>query len=373
MRLFLDSLAILSLFGVLQAILLAGVLFGLKRGQATSNRLLAAFLTSVAVGIGGLVLANTKYVLAVPHLAQIHAPFGFLMAPLLFLYIRSLVNRRYIFSRFDCLHFIPAFLLFVFLLPFYFQTAEEKILYMSQALEDYPVDWRIRSFLVFLQQLIYLIFIYRILPNKKDRESSAFEKQNFYFAKFFTFTLAIAWIIGIVRLVADHRLETNLLAPFVGCLFIFGLVFKTLQKPEILGDKQETEIKKYEKSTLKPDAAEVYLAKIASLMENEKIYLDKTLTLRKMARRLFIPAPHLSQLINENLNQSFADFVNSYRVEEFKKRFSDPQNDRYTITAIAEASGFNSKSAFNAAFKKHTSQTPSEFKRKHFSSSETEN
>ena len=98
-------------------------------------------------------------------------------------------------------------------------------------------------------------------------------------------------------------------------------------------------------------------------MKSDKLYLDRTLTLEKMARKLSIPPLHLSQLINERLNQNFTNFENSYRVDEAKRRLSDPRNDRFTIVAIAEASGFNSKSTFNAAFKKNTNLTPSEFKK----------
>jgi AraC-like DNA-binding protein len=175
-------------------------------------------------------------------------------------------------------------------------------------------------------------------------------------------TFAVVWAIGFIRFVIAHRLETNLLAPFVGCVFICGLVYKALQEPEVLGEEEKS-FKKYEKSTWKTIEAEKYLEKIIRLMETEKLYLDSKLTLEKMAQKLSIPPGHLSQLINERLNRNFTDFVNSYRVEEFKMRLSDPQNDRFTMVAIAEASGFNSKSTFNAAFKKHTNLTPSAFKK----------
>ena len=97
-------------------------------------------------------------------------------------------------------------------------------------------------------------------------------------------------------------------------------------------------------------------------MESERPYTDGDLNLQKLAERLSIPAQHLSQTVNGRLNQSFSDFVNSYRVEEAKRRLADPSATHYYLLAIAEEVGFNSKSSFNTAFKKQTGMTPSEFR-----------
>ena len=360
-----DSLAVLTLLGIVQAILLAGALVGLKRGYSPANRILAAFLVFVSIAFGGNILTHTKFILSVPHLAQISAPVAFLIVPLLFFYVKSLVFRRNIFSSLDTIHLIPFFLCIAYLLPFYIQNSEAKIVYLTSALENHPLDWRIRTGLAFLQQFIYLIFIGIIFYKSAQRQGSitGARKANLYLAQFLFVGFTIVWLTAVVRFVIDYSLETNLIAPFIGCIFICAVIFKALQKPEVLSAEDVLLSKKYQKSTLKSNEAEGYLEKIINLMETEKLYLDKNLTLEKLARKLSILPPHLSQLINERLNQNFPDFINSYRVEEFKERLSDPQSDRYTIVAIAEASGFNSKSTFNSAFKKHTNLTPSEFKK----------
>jgi AraC-like DNA-binding protein len=58
---------------------------------------------------------------------------------------------------------------------------------------------------------------------------------------------------------------------------------------------------------------------------------------------------------------NFYDFVNRYRLEEFKKLASDPKNRQFTMLALAFDCGFNSKSSFNRYFKKATGQTPSQY------------
>jgi AraC-like DNA-binding protein len=70
---------------------------------------------------------------------------------------------------------------------------------------------------------------------------------------------------------------------------------------------------------------------------------------------------HLSQVINAELNKSFFDFINEYRIAEAKRRLLDGRFEHYSILAIALEVGFNNKASFNRVFKKHTRMTPSDF------------
>ena len=67
------------------------------------------------------------------------------------------------------------------------------------------------------------------------------------------------------------------------------------------------------------------------------------------------------------LRQNFYDYVNGCRIEEAKRLLQDAIHRKKTVLNILYEAGFNSKSAFNLAFKKYTGMTPTEFKnRKHF-------
>jgi AraC-like DNA-binding protein len=87
------------------------------------------------------------------------------------------------------------------------------------------------------------------------------------------------------------------------------------------------------------------------------------LTLAELALALSTTPHNLSEVINTRTGQNFYDFVNGYRVDEVKERLRDPNADHLTLLAIGLEAGFNSKSSFNAVFKKHTSMTPSEYKK----------
>jgi len=128
--------------------------------------------------------------------------------------------------------------------------------------------------------------------------------------------------------------------------------------------KKKSRIKnKYANSTLNPEKKKKYIRKLNHFMKKEKPYLNSNLTIRQLAKKLNIPQKHLSQIINENFNQNFNDFVNKYRIKEAKLQILNPGNNHLDLFSIAMEVGFNSKSSFNNAFKKHAGITPSEFRK----------
>jgi len=103
--------------------------------------------------------------------------------------------------------------------------------------------------------------------------------------------------------------------------------------------------------------------KIVNAMTTHELFLDSELTVHKLAKTISSNSKYISNIINTELNQNFAAFINTYRIEKAKCLLTDPDYDNYTIEAISNEVGFNSKSAFNIAFKKITNQTPSEFRK----------
>ena len=154
------------------------------------------------------------------------------------------------------------------------------------------------------------------------------------------------------------------MAPLLGTLFLYVLTFVSLKQSRfifIAAAKQKPS--RYENSTLSPEQARVYAGQLIQVMALEQPFLDQNLTLQCLADRLSILNRHLSQVINEHLDQNFSDFVNGYRVETAKKWLCDPHKRYLTIEAIAQDAGFSSRSAFYNAFKKHVGMTPIQFSR----------
>ncbi len=98
-------------------------------------------------------------------------------------------------------------------------------------------------------------------------------------------------------------------------------------------------------------------------IEKEKPYLDPNLKMSDLAQSINCTSIKLSQLLNQYEKQNYYDFINKYRLEEFKRRVTDPAYSRYTITALSEQCGFK-KSTFFTTFKKIEGITPNEYLRK---------
>nr|WP_320119591.1 AraC family transcriptional regulator [uncultured Marinifilum sp.] len=121
--------------------------------------------------------------------------------------------------------------------------------------------------------------------------------------------------------------------------------------------------KQYSKSSLNEDDAKNIALKINKYFQNEKVYLNPNISLKIVSQTLNIPSHHISETLNGLLGQSFNDFTNNYRIEEFKLLLQDKKFKNFSILALAFEVGFKSKATFNNSFKKFTKQTPSEYKK----------
>ena len=98
-----------------------------------------------------------------------------------------------------------------------------------------------------------------------------------------------------------------------------------------------------------------------ALMEKEQPYLDPEITLGKLSDLLQLKPEVLSNVLNSTLNQNFFDFMNKYRVDDFKIRCINKENQHLSIMGIAYECGFNSKAAFYRSFNKFEGLSPTAY------------
>lgn len=140
-------------------------------------------------------------------------------------------------------------------------------------------------------------------------------------------------------------------------IFLFHLITKLTEK------KLKQIFKNNSVSNINKD--NVYFKELEILMNKAKIYRDPNLGLVSVAKKLKISSNYLSQLVNKLTGQNFADYINTFRIEDAKLKLTDTKFANYTIVGIGLESGFNSKSTFYSAFKKITEISPNVYRKTH--------
>jgi AraC-like DNA-binding protein len=137
---------------------------------------------------------------------------------------------------------------------------------------------------------------------------------------------------------------------------------KAFAKPpkELLNDLVAP-LDKYRKSRQSAEDANRILIKLDHAVLAEGLYRDSALTLPTLAAKVGAKPNIVSQALNQTLGMTFFDYINGHRIDEAKRLLAGAGET--TILDVAYEVGFNSKSTFNAAFKKRTGQTPSLFRK----------
>jgi AraC-like DNA-binding protein len=303
---------------------------------------------------------------------------AFTYGPLLFLYVKFMVDPEKNFNWFSLLHFIPFLVFLTVSVIFRAQPLLEDL--DNFFVRDRFISLRIvYSSSFFLSVTIYstltFIEIRRHQKNLKNIVSYTSGVITLNWLKIISISFYTAYfvlfILGGVNMLGNF-------IPFDPYFVMFGFItlfsfvysFYGIKQPVIFeqksfnqdDDKKETE--KYSKSGLKDNDAYAYLHKLISHVENNKPFLDRDLGIHDLSIMTGIPRHYITQVLNEYHNKNFFTFINEYRVKEVLERFSDPKYNHYTVLAIAFDAGFNSKTTFNSIFKNQTGLTPSEYREK---------
>lgn len=134
--------------------------------------------------------------------------------------------------------------------------------------------------------------------------------------------------------------------------------FTDLMKTIVPKTKATISTTNLKKSIFSTKELKAYKQRLTDLMEEDELYLNPDLSLRSLSEYMNMTPNNLSKLLNEGLEQNFANYVNSYRLDYFKQRLEDESAHELTILALAYESGFNSKTVFNTFFKKKLGVTP---------------
>lgn len=123
--------------------------------------------------------------------------------------------------------------------------------------------------------------------------------------------------------------------------------------------KPSTEPESLQESQEEAPASNLLL-RLYALMDEEKPYLTSTLNIQDVADLLGTNRTYISNCLKKELNQSFPQFIKTYRVDYAKQLLTRHPDKK--ILAVATEAGFANESSFFRAFKEITGITPNEWK-----------
>lgn len=396
--------------------LLLILLLASKKGKTYADKILLIWLlmivchlTLYSFSIQTITAKNVHWLLGTS------IPFPMLHGPMLYLYTAAMTNMRPRNRKLVALHFIPAVVAVLFFFPVLSRSADEKLAFIRSGGEGYEIANLFRIVLLQVSGFVYVIWGLWLLRKHKNnirQEFSYEERINLNWLRYFIYGLAAIWLI-IVFTRSDYYIFGGTVV-FIIFLGYFGIkqvgiftpanLYKSdnndinrqdnenhiqesflqdhssapleniavkiddqaaslnsdgsLSEDEI---KNSTQRKKYANSGVTEEIGNNIYKCLTQLMETDRLYTEPELSLSMLAEKINVHPNYLSQVINEKEGKTFFEYINTLRVEEFKRLAALPESRQFTIMSLAYDCGFNSKSSFNKNFKKVTGMSPSDY------------
>ena len=327
----------------------------------------------------------------------------FLMGPVIFFYVQSLLNPSFKFSKKEWLHLLPGI---VYILYSIIMVVTDKLIlkeyyFLADGIDRDFDAWY--QYCGFASMLFYFLISMRYYGLFKKLMKQVISYADTVLFKWVRNFLSAFLSIQILQIIFFILSKIN---PFFGeyigswwYFFIFSIIFYyiaitgysnsietkvpfklnllkykptlLLGKSLIINSKDETHFfreaqiieiedarqEKKEDSLLLQD----WKLKIEILLTKDKLYEDPELSLTQMAKLLKTNASVISKVINRGFQMNFNDLINFYRVEAVKEKLNAGEQKLQTLLGIAFDCGFNSKATFNRAFKKFANVSPKEW------------
>jgi AraC-like DNA-binding protein len=352
------------------------LLLASKSGKTLADKILLVWLLLIACHL-------TLYVFSIQPITanNVHwllgtsLPFPMLHGPLLYLYTAAMTNQLPRNRKWILVHFIPALVAVLFFFPVLLRSAEEKLAFIRSGGEGYQTANVLRIILLQVSGFVYVLWSLWLLRRHKlniSQEFSYEERINLNWLRYFIYGLAAIWLIIVVTK-SDYYIFGGA-ALFIVFLGYFGIrqvgifttanLYQTTPVPVIPAPVEVIENnprRKYANSGVTGEMSREIHQRLVQLMQEEKLFTEPDLSLSILADKINVHPNYLSQVINEIEGKTFFEYINSLRVEEFKRLAALPESRQFTIMSLAYDCGFNSKSSFNKNFKKATGLSPSEY------------
>ncbi len=371
----LDIISLILILSILQGVIFSIVTLAMWRGHY-ANRLLAIIM--LVLVWYQLEFFNVREVIEWDLQLFYGTRYGswLLLGPLIYIFTIAFTNNQFNLKWKYLIYFVP-FLVFTVALPLFLEEVIPErgkyygmltvIKFPKMGLSGIQMVYGVLFFIQFAYAAIFTILSYRIASSYSKAVENNFSNITYSWLSRIILSIAIILVSSVVFFYLlyfssgyERWMDHIYVLPVT--VMIYWISIGALKKGIFL-EKPPIPIPslgKYERSSLSEEHAKKIVFKLKELLSSEKLYLDNELNLSNLANQLSTSPHYLSQAINENLNTSFYNLINQYRVEEAKQMLKESHNEK-TILQIAFASGFNNKVSFNNYFKKYTGMTPRDF------------
>jgi AraC-like DNA-binding protein len=374
---------VIIFLGVFQGLLLSWFFIKNYKGERRANLFQGLLLISLSFAIFEEWLNNTGFIVRALYLTNFSESFNFALAQLFYFYIFTSLepdSKKKIWPHFIPFFFLTIYMVFQFIQPdeakynSYIDTKHPDWGYIEavQKISDDPLGIRVYVNQLMLIQFVIYIGMAVILLYKKFRAlGQSFLKTDNALLKSLRNTtfhfLMLILIMVVTKLYFGMRSDigTYLIATYVSFM-IYTNTWQIMNRSDYfegVGSFLSFPGLKYQKSSLSEGDKDKILGKITREMEVNNYFTNNLASLSGLARQINESTHHVSQVINEKTGKSFFELLAFYRVEHAKKLIRGDKDGKIIVEELAEMVGYNSKSAFNTAFRKFTSKTPSEFRK----------
>lgn len=377
-----DTWTTIFLFAAIQGIFVATVLFFVKRKEFKGNALLALLIFLFSVTLIEYVLYWTGYIYYFPHVMNLSDGFPFLFGVILYFYFEKIFEGHQL-NKHDYIHLIPFALYLIYLMPRYLSEAEVKQLWMlgkpaMPSLFAWPVPLRNLQWLSWVKivhMLGYLLLIFKRFGIQSKSNPEITKWFNWLTGLFAGFIFSYTSYFVLVRFSFFNQ-EWDYLISFSMMFTIYFIAWFGYLQPRVFSGFTLSESValsgKYKNAELPEDVSSEIVSLLDNLMTTKFLYRESDLRLEKLANETGTSRHYLSQVINNKLGMNYFEYINSLRIAEAMILLKDSNQSKLTIIEIAYQVGFNNKVSFNAAFKKQTGLTPTEYRKQHLALAEPE-
>jgi AraC-like DNA-binding protein len=377
----LSLISVVIFIGVLQGYILSFFFILKPSSNIAANRYQGLLILALALCITEQFLNITGYITRVLVITNSTEWLNLVIGPALYLYVKRSIDPSD--SKKEWIHFIIALAYLCYLTFDLIQPNDIK--YNSYVYSIHP-DWpflkvpmkipndplNIKKWLNLATGLhisVYILFAFRLLV-RKGRQSgeTIFRTEDEILRSLRNMVLHITAVI-LIFIIVKLCFKADIGDYYIG---LYVSVFLFITSLRVMNDStyfdnsasfMDISISKYSKSSLTESGKMKILDNIILELETKQYFSDNLASLSDLAKKIGESPHHVSQVMNEKLNRSFFEILASYRVDEAKKILSGDKKGKITVEEISEMVGYNSKTAFNNAFKKLSGKTPSEFRK----------